>query len=57
MEKSILFNAARAALNAAGEQRKQLALPPPTQPRLQQLVVVRSLLKAGLLEEIVASGG
>ena len=28
MEKSILFNAARAALNAAGEQRKQLALPP-----------------------------
>ena len=54
MPKSLLSDAARAVLVAAGEHPDRLASPPAHLPAAAKQAVVRSLLKAGLVEEILA---
>ena len=57
MPKSPLSDTARAVLNDSSDHPDRLALPPPNLPAAAQRAVVRSLLKAGLLEEVAAGGG
>ena len=57
MPKPTLSDAARSGLQAAYEHPKRFALPPPRIPIAAQRAVVRSLLNAGLIEEVEASGG
>ena len=54
MPKSLLSDAARAVLIAAGEHPDRLASPSAQLPAAAKQAVVRSLLKAGLVEEILA---
>ena len=57
MPKSPLSDTAHAVLNDARNHLDRLALPPPNLPAAAQRAVVRSLRKAGLLEEVEAGGG
>ena len=57
MPKSTLSNAARAVLQAAREHPERLALSPAHLPAAAQRAVVRSLQKAGLLDEVEAADG
>ena len=57
MAKSTLSDTARAVLNNACDHPERLAFPPAHLPTAAKQAVVRSLLKAGLLEEVLAEGG
>ena len=56
MPKSTLTDTARAVLTAACDHPEQLAFPPAHLPAAAKRAVVQSLLKAGLLENILAEG-
>ena len=57
MAKSTLSDTARAVLTAACNHPERLALPPAHLPAAPKRALVRSLFKAGLLEEAEASDG
>ena len=57
MPKPTLSDAARPGLQAAHEHPKRFALPLPRIRIATPRAVVRSLLNAGLIEEVAASGG
>ena len=56
MLKPSLSDTARAVLTAACDHPEQLAFPPAHLPAAAKRAVVRSLLKTGLLEEVLAEG-
>lgn len=56
MPKPTLSNTARVILIAASEHPERVATLPAQLPAAAQHAVVRSLLKAGLLEEVEAEG-
>ena len=57
MSKPTLSDTARAVLTAACDHSDRLAFPPAHLPAAAKRAVVRSLLKSGLLQEVLAEGG
>ena len=57
MSKGTLSDTARAVLTAACDHSDRLAFPPAHLPAAAKRAVVRSLLKSGLLQEVLAGGG
>jgi len=57
MPKSTVSDTARDVLNTACDHPDRLAFPPAHLPASAKRAVVRSLLQAGLLEEVLAQGG
>ena len=57
MSKPTLSDTARAVLTAACDHSDRLAFPPAHLPAAAKRAVVRSLLKSGLLQEVLAKGG
>ena len=57
MPKSTLSDTARFILTAASNHPERLALPPAHLPAAAKQTVIRSLLKTGLLEEVLVEGG